>query len=70
MAIFKALDDPDHGARLKALGITDQDFVLYIIARAKEASKDATLKQLLHGKKVHGDDDADFVRSWSSGPHP
>jgi hypothetical protein len=62
MAIFKALDDPDRGARLKALGITDQDFVQYIIARAQGASKDAALKQLLRGKRVHGDYDTDFVR--------
>jgi hypothetical protein len=62
MTIFKALDDPDRGERLKALGITDEDFVRYIIARAKGASKDAALKQLLQGKKVHGDYDTDFVR--------
>ena len=61
MAIFKALDDPGRGARLKALGITDDDLVHYIIARAKGASKDAALKQLLDGKKVQGDYDTDFA---------
>jgi hypothetical protein len=58
----KALDDCARRARLKALGITDDDFVQYIVARAKGASKDTTLKQLLQNRNIQNGCDSDFIQ--------
>ena len=62
LAIYRALDDPATGRHLKRLGISDDDLVQYIVARARGASPEVALDALLKSKNIERDDEAGFVR--------
>jgi hypothetical protein len=66
MAIFKCIDDPTTGPRLRTIGITDDDLVKYIVDRSNELGSDDyalrecddyALRELLRRKNLHGDDE-------------
>ena len=60
-AMFRCFDDPEDGPLLKALGITDDHFVKYIIERANGSSKQDALDRLLKGRVLR-QADVDRVR--------
>ena len=47
MSIFKCLNDPQVGPRLKALGVTDSGLAKYIVDRANGVSEKEALFDLL-----------------------
>jgi hypothetical protein len=49
MAIFKCIDDPETGPRLKAIGITDVDLARYIVSRANGLDQNSALFNLMQG---------------------
>jgi predicted HAD superfamily phosphohydrolase len=61
MAIFKCFDDPKVGPFLTVHGITDDDLIRYIVARANGTSAQQALDSLVKGRfATQGD--VDYMR--------